>query len=134
MLTFAGQGYTPEFVANFERIARQVASGEETAEIVFAPDEICAPLMDDPECHCDRESVSQRDHLAAEALTALLGEPVREYSILRLDRENLARLRAAFGAGTIRKACEGCQWSTLCDEIAKTNFSKSVLFCDPTQQ
>lgn len=129
MLTFAGRGYSPDFVSNFDQIARRIASGEETVDIIFGPDDICRPLVADPECHCRDLSVSQRDHLAAEALTGLLGQPIRENQTLRLDAVTLTRLREAFATGAIRKACEGCQWSPLCDEVAKNKFSTSVLDC-----
>ena len=33
MLTFVGKGYSPEFVANFERIAGLIASGDQTVGI-----------------------------------------------------------------------------------------------------
>jgi len=125
MLTFAGKGYSPDFIANFERIAALVASGNQTVEVVFAPDEICAPLLSDPACHCGNESVMERDHLAAEALTRLLQQPVCENAKLQLTPVILDHMREAFRAGTIRKACQGCQWSPFCDAIAQDNFSET---------
>ncbi|HEX5235821.1 MAG TPA: DUF1284 domain-containing protein [Silvibacterium sp.] len=135
MLTFVGRGYSPQFVSNLERIARRIASGNETVQIILGPDDVCEPLLADSECHCRGASVSERDRLAIEALSDLLAQPVCENETLRLDSTTLTRLRAAFAAGTIRKACEGCQWVPLCDEIAKNGFSGTVLFCgDPTQR
>jgi hypothetical protein len=130
MLTFAGKGYSPEFVVNFETIAVRIASGNLTVEIVFGPDDICAPLLADPACHCRNESVMDRDRLAAEALSGLLGQPVYQNARLQLGRDTLDRMREAFQAGTIRRACQGCQWSPLCDAIAKDNFSQTKLLCD----
>lgn len=129
MLTFVGKGYSPEFIANFEQVARLIASGDQTVEIVFGPDDLCAPLLGDPSCHCRNASVLERDRLAAEALTVLLQQPVDEGSILRLTRNVLDELRRAFQAGIIRKACRGCQWSEFCDEISAKNFSETVLLC-----
>jgi uncharacterized protein len=130
MLTFVGKGYSPEFVANFERIARLIASRDQTIEIVFAPDDICAPLMSDQSCHCRNASVLERDRLAAVALTDLLQRSVLQGAKFQLNSETLDRMRAAFQAGTIRKACRGCQWSEFCDDIAKENFSQTRLLCD----
>jgi uncharacterized protein len=127
MLTFAGEGYTAEFVANFERIARLIASGDQTIEFVFAPDDICAPLMADPACHCLNSSVLNRDQLAAEALANLLHKPTRDGGRLQLNLQILDQMRQAFRAGTIRTACQGCQWSPLCDAIAKTDFRETTL-------
>lgn len=134
MLTFAGRGYSPEFTAGFEHIARLIASGEQTVQIVAGPDDICAALLADPDCHCRGASVVERDRLASGSLTDLLGLDVREDVTLQLDREMLARLREAFAAGSIRKSCQGCQWSPLCDEIAKNGFSESTMRCIPPAQ
>jgi uncharacterized protein len=130
MLTFAGKGYSPGFVANFERIVNLIASGEHSIEVVFAPDDICAPLLADAACHCRNASVAERDRLAAEALTDLLHRPIRGGATLQLDPSTLERMRAAFQAGTIRAACKGCQWSPLCDSIATDNFIETRLLCD----
>jgi uncharacterized protein len=127
MLTFAGKGYSPDFTANFERIAALIASGNETIEITFAPDEICAPLLADPACHCRDQSVLDRDSLAATALSDLLQTAITENTRLQLSPDTLARMRDAFRDGTIRKACEGCQWVPLCDSIAAGNFAGTCL-------
>lgn len=127
MLTFAGKGYSPEFIANFDRIAHLIASGDQTVEIVLGPDDICAPILTGSDCHCENPSVSERDRLAAEALTDLLKQPVRENTRLHFDAATLDRMREAFAAGTIRKACEGCQWSPFCDAIAKDKFVETRL-------
>jgi uncharacterized protein len=129
MLTFAGEGYSAEFVTNFERIARRIARGTQAIEIVFGPDDICAPILDDSSCHCLNASIRERDRLAAVALADLLQQPIEEAALLQLNRETLDHMRTAFAAGTIRKACVGCQWSPICDSIAKNNFSQTALLC-----
>ena len=129
MLTFAGEGYSPEFVTNFERITHRVARGIQTIEIVFGPDDICAPILDDTSCHCLNASIRERDPLASVALADLLEEPLKEGAVFKLSRETLDRMRNAFAAGTIRKACVGCQWSPICDSIAKDNFNQTALLC-----
>jgi hypothetical protein len=135
MLTFAGKGYSPEFTANFERISRLIAAGDQTVQIITGPDDICAPLLADAACHCRNASVLERDRLAAGSLTDLLQQPIQENAEIHLTSGTLDRMRAAFQAGTIRKACSGCQWSEFCDVIAKENFSETILLCDhPSSQ
>lgn len=129
MLTFAGKGYSPDFISNFDRIAGLIASGDQSVEIVFAPDDVCAPLLADPACHCRNASVSERDRLAAEALANLLRQPIDQNAKIHLAPEILDRMRAAFAAGTIRKACNGCQWSPICDRIARDSFRETRLLC-----
>lgn len=129
MLTFAGKGYSREFISNFERIADLIALGDRTVEIVMGPDDVCAPLLSDPQCHCQNASVAERDRLAAEALTDLLQQPVQEKAHIEMSRESLDQMRQAFAAGTIRKACKGCQWSSFCDVIAKDGFQETRLLC-----
>lgn len=122
MLTYAGKGYSPEFIANFDRVTSLVASGTETIQITFAPDDICSPLLTDPACHCRNQNVLDRDHLASTALSALLQTPIAENATVALTTDRLDHMRHAFQSGSIRKACEGCQWVPLCDSIASGNF------------
>jgi uncharacterized protein len=126
MLTFVGKGYSPEFVANFEEIIKRVAE-EKIVQIVDGPDDICAPLCMDAECHCFRASVTQRDVLALDALSNLMEEPVQSGMTLKLSVPMLERMRVAFVEGSTRAACEECSWQTLCTSIASEKFEGSKL-------
>jgi hypothetical protein len=125
MLTFAGEGYTPEFVDNFSRIVARIGAGE-AVELIDGPDDVCAPLAATGDAHCDEFSVSRRDR---EALRALAGadHPLSAARPLILDRAAIAELRAQFAAGTIRAACSGCSWFTLCSEIAAASYPATRL-------
>lgn len=127
MLTFAGKGYTAPFVSNFEEVVRRISTGRETIEIVEGPDAVCAPLLAASDCHCNSASVAGRDRDAAEALSHLLRRPIQAKMQVLLDRGTLDTLREAFAAGTIRKACTGCQWAPLCDQIAQNRFTGTQL-------
>ncbi|NUQ29368.1 MAG: DUF1284 domain-containing protein [Acidobacteriaceae bacterium] len=127
MLTYKGEGYSPEFIANFDRLTRQLAAGGEPVEIVSGPDDICAPLVAGGECHCFNESVLGRDQKAAQQLSSLLGEPVVPGAVLELTGARLAMLRTAFRNGDIRAACEDCPWKELCDGIAVSGFKGAKL-------
>ncbi|OHV76116.1 2Fe-2S ferredoxin [Rhizobium sp. LCM 4573] len=121
MLTFVGEGYNPAFTANYRRLAERLSAGEEI-EIVHGPDDICAPLLADAEAHCFRESVGLRDKAAALDVSALLGIAIVEGLVIRPDAAFLAKLREGFSKHSVRGACSGCEWSTLCDRIAGVGF------------
>ncbi len=131
MLTFAGEGYTPAFTENFQRIAEliagHVAAGPETVMIVDGPDDVCAPLLCNSDCHCHNPSVVERDRLAALALAPLLNQGVHAGAQIILERDKLDRMRAAFAQGTVRAACKTCPWSGLCDSIAANGFVNTAL-------
>lgn len=121
MLTFAGKGYTPDFVEAYKAIINRLNDGE-TIKLVDGPDDICVPMLNDPTCHCHNESVRERDQLAARDIGLLLsGEPLT-VGPLRLSGKDISKLRSAFQGGSIRQACAGCQWYDLCTGIGQTNF------------
>ncbi|PZQ49413.1 MAG: DUF1284 domain-containing protein [Rhodovulum sulfidophilum] len=125
VLTYVGKGYTPAFVANYDRIAKRIAAGEPIL-IVAGPDDICAPLLgpDGPDqIHCHDEGVAARDRRAARAVGALLGLAVAPGTHLHPDAALIAKLRAGFAVGMIRSACDGCSWAALCDMISEDGYS-----------
>jgi hypothetical protein len=121
MLTYVGKGYTPDFCTNYDAIAARLTRGDEI-EIVAGPDDVCAPLLSTESPHCHKDSVLVRDAEAAASISALLETPVSTGFRLSLNAAMLARLRAAFAAGTTRTACAGCEWSSLCDAVAANGF------------
>jgi len=125
MLTFVGEGYTPAFTANYRRIAERLSAGEEI-EIVSGPDDICGPLLPEGLPHCLSRSAVARDETAAEEIGRLLRMPIGEGTKMVADEKLLRRLRSNFRAGTIRRACDKCEWSELCGHVAGNGF-KDVL-------
>lgn len=121
LLTYVGKGYTAEFVENYDKIAERLSSGEDIL-IVDGPDDICVLLMGEPEPHCLRDSVRARDSRAAADLAGLLDGGVSIGLSMRLHTELLDKIRKAFAAGLVREACQGCEWSTLCSEIAVNSY------------
>lgn len=134
MLTFVGRGYNAAFVANYKALAGRLSAGEDI-EVVEGPDDICAPLLSDPDplCdpHCHGEGVALRDRQAAEALADLIGGPVGPALTIVPDGALLERLRAAFRAGQVRAACGGCQWSGLCTRVAEHGFPDVLVGAAP---
>ena len=127
VLTYVGRGYSPAFTANMTAVAERLGAGEDI-ELVAGPDDICAPLLADPDPHCHRASVMERDRAAARDLHDLLGGlDVRTGAHLVLDEDLITRLRAAFASHQIRSACAGCEWVDLCGSIAANGFDGAVL-------
>lgn len=120
LLTYVGKGYSPAFVANYDRIVARLDAGE-PAELVEGPDDICAPMLDGGH-HCLNDSVAIRDATARAALARLFGDGLAVGTMLRFSAGRLAAMRAAFADGTLRAVCTGCQWTGLCDAIAADGF------------
>lgn len=126
LLTYVGKGYTPAFTANYDRVAGRLSRGEDIL-LVSGPDDVCAPLLEEPEPHCLNESVVERDRLAAQDLEGLLARPIRVGASLDFDGAMLERMRQAFSAGRVRKACVGCEWNELCSTIAAGGYSDTLV-------
>ncbi|WP_455272408.1 DUF1284 domain-containing protein [Rhizobium herbae] len=121
MLTFVGKGYTVAFTENYIRIATRLSEGEDIL-VVEGPDDICAPMLGEADKHCLCDSVTDRDKKATEAVEALLGMTAGPGAQIVPDADFLRRMREAFGGGTIRDACQRCEWSPLCTGIAASGF------------
>jgi Uncharacterized conserved protein len=121
LLTYVGKGYTAEFVENYDRIAERLSAGEDIL-IIDGPDDICEALMGEAEPHCLRDSVRLRDSQAAADLSDFLNGEVSIGLGMLLHTARVDEMRKAFAAGLIRKACQGCEWSTLCNEIAANSY------------
>lgn len=126
MLTYVRRGYSPAFTQNYDRIASRISNGEEIL-IVCGPDDICSPLLAEKAPHCLRKNVAERDRNAATALQRVLARPVAPGIRLAPDASLLERMRTAFAKGRTRKACLGCEWSTLCSSVADRRFADTAL-------
>jgi hypothetical protein len=126
LLTYVGKGYSPAFTANYDKVIKRLRVGEGVV-IVSGPDDICAPLLAEPDVHCLRESAADRDLLAARDVGAFLGRPIQDGDRFALDASSLAGMRKAFSAGQTRQACSGCEWSGLCDTVAAGGFRETPL-------
>lgn len=122
MLTYVGKGYTPGFVANYDRLAARISEGE-VIEVVSGPDDMCQPLLCEQAPHCHDASVLRRDARALSDVTAMLGRPVQVGTRLLPDAHLIARLRAGFRAGLNRTACQRCDWQSFCTEVADGGFA-----------
>lgn len=121
LITYVGKGYTPAFVANYDRIALRLSQGEDVL-IVDGPDDVCAALLCEPDPHCFRDSVRARDAQAAYDVGDLLGMEISAGARIELHPALLARMRKAFAEGATRQACRGCEWFDLCSGIASDAY------------
>ncbi|MBP1859595.1 DUF1284 domain-containing protein [Rhizobium herbae] len=121
MLTFVGKGYTQAFTENYIRIAARLSEGEDIL-VVEGPDDVCGPMLGEPDRHCLDGSVTERDLKASQAVEALLGMSAGPGASICPDADFLGRMRGAFRAGSIREGCARCEWSPLCTGIAASNF------------
>jgi hypothetical protein len=126
LLTYAGKGYSPSFVENYDAIAARIGNGEAIV-IVSGPDDVCAPLLGDADAHCFNDSVTERDRLAALSVGELLGLRIAAGEMVLLSPQRMAALRKAFATGAIRAACPGCEWHGLCTGIAAQGFDGTRL-------
>ena len=132
MLAYAGKGYTPAFTENYDRVMARLSVGEDIL-VVAGPDDICAALLCEPDCHCHNASILQRDADAAAAVAQLLNRPVAAGETIALNDTVLTNLRTAFAAGTIRKACgayentTACEWYAFCTEIAVEEYREIMI-------
>ena len=122
LLTYVGKGYSPAFTANYDKVVRRLVGGDDVL-IVRGPDDICAPLLDEPEPHCLGESPAGRDELAARDVGELLRRPIAVGARFKLDAARLVAMRQAFSTGRTREACHGCEWSDLCRAVAADGYS-----------
>ncbi|NHB88139.1 DUF1284 domain-containing protein [Photorhabdus tasmaniensis] len=125
ILTYAGNGYSPGFIENYNKIISRIQN--EDILIVEGPDDICAPLLGEDDPHCLGKSVIIRDSHALEAVGALMGRPVEVGHTLRLDETYLKQARWAFNRRIVRAACVGCEWEQLCTRIAADDYASTFL-------
>ena len=126
LLTYVGKGYSAAFTANYDAIAARIGDGEDVL-IVTGPDDICAPLLNDAEPHCHRDSVIERDRLALRDLGELLAVPPRLGQSIALEPVLLKQLREAFATGRTRAACVGCEWHGLCTSISAGGYAGAIV-------
>lgn len=124
LLTYVGKGYSPAFVENYDRLARRLSAGEDIT-VVEGPDDICAPLLGDPDAHCHRPGVDARDRQAARDVGDLLGVAIVAGARLTNTPALIRHMREGFARHRTRAACTGCEWSGLCDAVAASGYRTS---------
>lgn len=131
MLAYIGKGYSDVFVEYYDQIIERLNSEDCHALVVAEPDDICAPRLCDPDdttCHCRESHIVDRDKEAIEDIRKLQGfESLSIGTPFHLTKSLIKQLRNAYKANEIRTACTGCEWKTLCDDIAANDFKGTKL-------
>lgn len=125
--TFAGQGYSRQFEQDFHAILKRMQAGE-AVRIVNGPDDLCRSVKDLAGSHCHEARITERDALALQDISRLLGRQLTSGDVLDSRQLYTDALKTGFRNHTLRSACFNCQWSSLCDSIAQEDFEGSVLF------
>lgn len=121
MLTYVGRGYSDDFIRNYDEIVARLSQGE-TIEVVDGTDDFCAALCSDAGAHCHARSVLKRDMRALKAVSAALGYIVDVGSLIEPSASLIGKLRAAYEAGDMKEDCFGCEWASLCAQVANTGY------------
>ena len=131
LLTYIGRGYSPAFIVSMTAVATRITNGVPIT-IVEGPDMLCEPLRREGHAcagHCLTRSTSQRDLLALTAVSTLLGQCVQADTQLSLSAEQIQLMRQHFrDEPNFRRACAGCEWHGLCDEVTANGFAATLLF------
>ena len=133
ILCYRGEGYTPEFIKNFDSIVERINKGA-SVEIVSGIDDVCAALHQSGTTACAhaevcrQESVNRRDKAAVQDIARSLPKPIKTGETLALKKDNVNHLRQLFAQGAIRQACADCPWFDFCSQIAAEDFSGVRLF------
>jgi len=125
-----GKGYSKAFTDNMTAIINRINQGENTVKITEGPDDICkVNLSESPEtCHCAEQKITQSDERALSDLKQHFDKNINYGQIIDLTPDVIFSLRSAFIAGTIRSACEGCEWINLCNKVSGNSYSDTVLW------
>ncbi len=132
--TGGGEEYSPEFTENLRAQIDRINNGA-AINIVSGPDDVCAALLREATNTCAHARICTRgtvvrthDSLALKDVARELQSPPLEAGdTFRLGKGEIARLRQAFAAGTLRDGCKGCPWHAACSEVAGKNFSGARL-------
>lgn len=131
MLAYIGKGYSDAFVRNYDQVIEQLNKSECDILVIAGADDICAPRLcdpDDTECHCRESHIDDRDQEAIADIRKLNGfENLTVGKPFKITKSLIKVLRNAYKANEIRTACIGCEWKSLCDDIAANDFKGTKL-------
>ncbi|HAX91147.1 MAG TPA: DUF1284 domain-containing protein [Rhodospirillaceae bacterium] len=135
LLTYIGRGYSTSFTENLNTIVSAFHRGH-AAKIVSGYDALCHCESTPFHCPhkgstaCRTASVETKDKRTLSALR-VFAPHAGHWQIgqaFHFTQPLVAELRQAFKAGSIRPACSSCEWQGLCDEIAASDFRRTLFF------
>ncbi len=121
-LSFRGEGYSPQFIANFSGIMRYLnsSSGENALiNVVGVTDSICAPCPSKRNDHCiSQKKITNLDKAHAEILNIQSGDKIswKDAKQRIADRVTLEKFH---------QACAPCEWKKFgwCEEVIKIHIN-----------
>jgi uncharacterized protein len=128
MLTYRGLGYSAEFTTNMSAKIAHIKTGASVV-LVEGPDDICAGMS--KACthatghDCRMADILMMDITARHAVEAALNRDLTLRAPVTPAEVN--HLRIAFASGQLRKACDGCSWFEMCNQIVADQFSGTHL-------
>lgn len=117
---FKGKGYSPEFIANFSEIMKQLNSPEGDAtiiQVVEHTDSICSPCPHKRDLSCtSHEKILKLDKAHAEVLKIFPGEKISW-------GEAKKRIQNDLTLDQFHQMCAPCNWKELgiCEDVITKN-------------
>lgn len=120
-LCFQGKGYSPVFIANYEKIARQLKKDPSTPiKVVDHTDAVCQPCPHRQGTQCaTQEKISKLDQAHAAALEIQSGD------VLSWEQAQ-QRMAEKLTLEKFHSICATCNWKPLglCESVLTTYLSK----------
>jgi len=112
---FQGEGYSPQFVENLNRVIQKASSGTPIA-VVEGADDVCVacPHIDDGRCAHKPDS-ENTIRLLDEMALGLLG--VEPYQSVKWNQ--MKEFTMAIPDSGLAVFCRDCDWEKLCRKISK---------------
>ena len=112
---FQGEGYSPKFVENLNRVIQKASSGTQIA-VVEGTDDVCVacPHIDDSRCAHKPDSENTIKLLDEMALGLLGVEPCQS-----VKWDQMKELTMAIPDSGLAVFCRDCDWEKLCRKISK---------------
>lgn len=117
-IAYKGMGYSKDFIANYDRIAKQIRNDEETKiQVVIRADDICSHC---PHVHMQSKTCSDEATIMKldRAHATILGLCDREVLSFREAKQ---KIKKRMSLALFEQACKPCEWQSLgvCEDALK---------------
>jgi hypothetical protein len=107
LLSFSGEGYSPEFTRRFGVLAEAYREGKVGVQVLAAPDDACAacPFLGDAGCRSPADGPEAGVAALDQAVLDALGIEVGIH-----EAEDLLRRVATLSGSELHRLCRACSW------------------------